>query len=158
LLLGAYAIGAHSYTLLEQAAPSLPFSIPYISSSRSQAHTPSDSLPDPNAAWIAVFSIIVKESIYRITASVARSENSPVLLANALHHRSDMYSSFVSLAAILGNWFLPSWPLDPFGGADVACQGRRNLSKQFILDPQVFSSLSSFFTKHSNSSAPPSLS
>jgi len=27
-----------------------------------------------------------------------------------------MYSSFVSLAAILGNWFLPSWPLDAFGG------------------------------------------
>jgi len=113
LLLAASAIGSHSYSLLEEAVPFLHIDFHSFSSS---SHSHSDSTTDPNAAWIAVFSILVKESVYRIMASIARSENSPVLLANALHHRSDMYSSFVSLLAILGNWAFPSIPLDPIGG------------------------------------------
>lgn len=45
---------------------------------------------------------------------------SPVLLANAYHHRSDAYSSLVTLIAILGTWALPALPLDPLGGMLVS--------------------------------------
>lgn len=118
LFLAAFAIGSHSYSSLEEAIPSLHTYLPFFSASpHTSSH--SDSITDPNAAWIAVFSILVKESVYRVMASIARSENSPVLLANALHHRSDMYSSFVSLLAILGNWAFPSLPLDPIGGKSI---------------------------------------
>ncbi|KAF8325222.1 uncharacterized protein EI90DRAFT_3146725 [Cantharellus anzutake] len=116
LLLAAFAIGGHSYSLLEESIPFLRARIPFPASSDSSFNHPLDSTTDPNAAWIAVFSILIKESVYRIMASIARTENSPVLLANALHHRSDMYSSFVSLIAIIGNWVFPKLPFDPIGG------------------------------------------
>lgn len=122
LLLGAWAIGAHSYTQLEEAIPSIREYLPWLSGvfasfGESEGHaTVDESELDPNAAWIAILSIVIKEGMYRLSSSVARAENSPVLLANALHHRSDMYSSFVSLVAILGNWYMPSLPLDPIGG------------------------------------------
>jgi hypothetical protein len=121
-LAGGVAIGSHSYALL---GPSLPF-LPFISSSssgsnRSHSHSHSHEYSlDPNAAWFALLSIITKEILYRMTAAVAKTENSPVLLANALHHRSDMYSSLVSLVAILASWSLPALPLDPIGGKMVA--------------------------------------
>ena len=71
---------------------------------------------DPNAAWIAALSVVMKEWLYRATKKVADDERSSVLLANAIHHRSDAYSSFVALAAILGSWYFPALPLDPLGG------------------------------------------
>jgi len=43
-----------------------------------------------------------------------------VLLANAIHHRSDAYSSLVAFFAILGTWFFPTIPLDPLGGLLVS--------------------------------------
>jgi len=43
-----------------------------------------------------------------------------VLLANAIHHRSDAYSSLVAFFAILGTWFFPAIPLDPLGGLLVS--------------------------------------
>ncbi|KAF8320811.1 cation efflux protein [Clavulina sp. PMI_390] len=126
LLIGAWAIGSHSYAQLETAVPALQEYLPWLSSlvsSFGESHGSdhhhshgSDSDLDPNAAWVAVLSIIVKEAMYRLSASVAKAENSPVLMANALHHRSDMYSSFVSMLAILGNWYMPELPLDPIGG------------------------------------------
>ena len=71
---------------------------------------------DPNAAWFAAVSVLTKEWLYRITKVVADEEKSPVLLANAIHHRSDAYSSLVAFFAILGTWFFPAFPLDPIGG------------------------------------------
>lgn len=79
------------------------------------SHSHVDTL-DPNAAWFAAVSVLIKEWLYRITKTVADEENSPVLLANAIHHRSDAYSSFVALFAILGSWWFPKLPLDPIGG------------------------------------------
>jgi divalent metal cation (Fe/Co/Zn/Cd) transporter len=75
---------------------------------------------DPNAAWFAAIGVLAKEWLYRITKKVADEENSPVLLANAIHHRSDVYSSAVALFAILGTWWFPALPLDPIGGAFYA--------------------------------------
>ncbi len=48
---------------------------------------------------LAVVSIAAKEAIYRITRRVARRTNSPAVLANAWHHRSDALSS---VAVLLG--------------------------------------------------------
>jgi len=75
---------------------------------------------DPNAAWFALGGILAKEYLFRITRKVAREEHSPVLHANALHHRSDAYTSAVALVAILGNWAMPGLPLDPLGGVFVS--------------------------------------
>lgn len=74
---------------------------------------------DVNAAWFAGIGAVAKEWLYRITKRVADQENSPVLLANAIHHRSDAYSSLVALFAILGTWYFPALPLDPIGGKDT---------------------------------------
>lgn len=71
---------------------------------------------DGNAAWFAAGSVVVKEWLYRATKRVADRENSPVLLANALHHRSDAASSLVALVAIGGTVAFPHVPLDPLGG------------------------------------------
>ena len=51
---------------------------------------------DPNALWFAALGVLSKEWLYRITKKVADQENSPVLLANAIHHRSDVCSSIVA--------------------------------------------------------------
>ena len=41
------------------------------------------------ALWAALASIISKEVLYRATHSVGQQLNSPILIANAWHHRSD---------------------------------------------------------------------
>jgi len=129
LIGGALGIGFHSYHLLLSALaetahtlPSGPVQeilhnvtsiAPGVPESLMHSHT---HAVDPNAAWFAAISVIAKEWLYRITKTVADEENSPVLLANAIHHRSDAYSSFVALFAILGSWIFPKVPLDPIGG------------------------------------------
>lgn len=128
-LAGGVAIGSHSYALLGSSLPFLPFISSSSSSSdskhsHSHSHSHEHSL-DPNAAWFALLSIITKEILYRMTAAVAKTENSPVLLANALHHRSDMYSSLVSFVAILASWSLPALPLDPIGGKMLTIHQQR---------------------------------
>lgn len=79
---------------------------------------------DINAAWFAAGGVVSKEWLYRITKKVADDEHSPVLLANAIHHRSDAYSSLVAFFAIIGTWMFPAFPLDPLGGK---FSSRRNL-------------------------------
>lgn len=130
LIGGALGIGFHSYhlliTALSETAATLPSGplqvvlenvtsvappVPHV-----VAHHSHGAAVDPNAAWFAAISVLVKEWLYRATKKVADDENSPVLLANAIHHRSDAYSSFVALFAILGSWMFPSVPLDPIGG------------------------------------------
>jgi divalent metal cation (Fe/Co/Zn/Cd) transporter len=86
------------------------------------AHTHSHAhghVLDLNAAWFAAASIVSKEWLFRITRKVADQENSPVLLANAYHHRSDAYSSVVAFVAILGSGWFPALPLDPIGGSYI---------------------------------------
>lgn len=134
LIGGALGIGFHSYhillTALSETASTLPSgpiqsvlqnvtsTIPDVPNVLSH-HSHVEAV-DPNAAWFAAMSVLIKEWLYRITKSVADEENSPVLLANAIHHRSDAYSSFVALFAILGSWIFPKVPLDPIGGIVVS--------------------------------------
>ncbi|THH32293.1 hypothetical protein EUX98_g1898 [Antrodiella citrinella] len=138
LTAGAVGIGMHSWTLLAdslaQMAPTLPagifhdiivtvtnaaHTIPAVVVEHSHAHAHSHAL-DPNAAWFAAISVIAKEWLYRATKRVADDEHSLVLLANAVHHRSDAYSSLVAFVAILGSWWFPHLPLDPIGGLLVS--------------------------------------
>ncbi|THV02330.1 cation efflux protein [Dendrothele bispora CBS 962.96] len=133
LIGGALGIGFHSYHLLLSALAETAHSLPsgpvqeILHNVTSIAPGVPESLMhshahavDPNAAWFAAVSVIAKEWLYRITKAVADEEKSPVLLANAIHHRSDAYSSVVALFAILGSWIFPKLPLDPIGGLLVS--------------------------------------
>ncbi|EIN11789.1 hypothetical protein PUNSTDRAFT_50649 [Punctularia strigosozonata HHB-11173 SS5] len=129
---GALGIGFHSYYLLVDALTHTASSLPpgVLQSAIQNVTEVAQSVPipaiepghghghalDPNAAWFAALGVIAKEWLYRVTEKVAREEKSPVLHANALHHRSDAYSSVVALVAILGSSWFPALPLDPVGG------------------------------------------
>lgn len=135
LIGGALGIGFHSYHLLVQSlatsVSTLPpgplydilsqvSSVAHHAPSIGHAHGHHGGVLDPNAAWFAAISVLSKEWLYRITKKVADEEHSPVLYANAIHHRSDAYSSVVALVAILGSWLFPALPLDPIGGMIVS--------------------------------------
>ncbi|CAO3612640.1 unnamed protein product [Cunninghamella blakesleeana] len=82
-------------------------------------HHHQSNVLDPNAAWFALSSVLVKEWLYHATIKVGKSEHSDVLIANAWHHRSDAFSSVIALVAIVGSHFgLPV--LDPLGGLLVS--------------------------------------
>ena len=98
-----------------QAVPSIASEHAHVHA-HSHSHGHGDGALDPNAAWFAAVSVLAKEWLYRITKRVADEERSPVLMANAVHHRSDAFGSAVALVAILGNWWFPHLPLDPIGG------------------------------------------
>lgn len=130
LIGGALGVGFHSYhlllTSLTETAATLPSgalqelltNITTAAPVHDHAHGHSHAHGvDPNALWFAAIGVLSKEWLYRITRKVADQENSPVLLANAIHHRSDAYSSIVAFFAILGTWWVPGLPLDPIGGA-----------------------------------------
>lgn len=129
--------GVHSYLLFLQAlstsavaaAPELSHAAETMLSNstsilgslgnHSHAHGAHAHTLDPNAAWIALLSVVVKEWMYRATIKVAKEEGSNVLEANALHHRSDVFSGSLAGVAILGSSL--GFPmLDPVGGLLVA--------------------------------------
>lgn len=82
------------------ASLSLPLAHSHSHDSGDHSHEPSVDL---RAAYFALLSIVVKEWLYRMTYRVGKAEDSNVLLANALHHRSDAFSSFVALLAIVSS-------------------------------------------------------
>jgi divalent metal cation (Fe/Co/Zn/Cd) transporter len=132
LILGGFGVGLHSYgaLLTESIGPLLPTLSPdsltysilsfLVSSAPSpEDHDQSDTAAglSPIALFFPVLSIIVKEWLYRLMSGIAKETGSSVLLANALHHRSDAWGSLVSLLAIFGGIFLPGYGVDPLGGA-----------------------------------------
>lgn len=78
--------------------------------------------PGVVALWAAVVSIVAKEALYRYTARVGRRVNSPSVVANAWHHRSDAFSSVGTLVGIGCAYFLGGgWRLaDPAAAIVVA--------------------------------------
>lgn len=62
--------------------------------------------PRSIALIAAVLSIVLKEGVFRYTISKGRKINSPTLIANAWHHRSDAYSSIATLVGVAGSMFL----------------------------------------------------
>lgn len=108
---------------------------------------------DPNAAWIALASVVIKEWMYRATLKVAKEEGSNVLEANALHHRSDVFSGCLAGVAIIGSSL--GFPmLDPVGGLLVAGmiikQGSEiglNAAKElvdYVVDPELTEKIEDF--------------
>ncbi len=71
------------------------------------------TVPGPLALFMAGLSIASKEWLYRITKVVGEKLNSPVVIANAWHHRSDAYSSVLALLSI-------AWAMSGFAAADAA--------------------------------------
>ncbi|KAI9316255.1 cation efflux protein [Dichotomocladium elegans] len=147
LIAGAVGIGVHSFELFQHAidpiwvpdtsmgvaaaaatattattAPAMPISSAVPEAFESIASVNHDKAVvalNPNAAWFAAGSVIIKEWLYQKTLQVAKDERSEVLVANAWHHRIDSLSSGVVLFAIVGSYAgIPI--LDPLGGLVVA--------------------------------------
>jgi cation diffusion facilitator family transporter len=66
--------------------------------------------PDLYTLWIALFSVISNELLFRYQLRIAKQVQSDLLAANAWHRRSDSWSSLVVLigigGALAGWWFL----------------------------------------------------
>jgi len=70
------------------------------------------------ALGIAFVSVLVKEGLYHYTVRVARRTDSPLLVANAWHHRSDALSSVVVIVGVAGAMMGLRW-LDSVAAAVV---------------------------------------
>ena len=83
-----------------------------------------NSIPIPGsiALWAAIISIISKEILYHATVRTAKRVNSPVVTANAWHHRSDAFSSIGALVGIGGAMILgDKWTiLDPIASCCIS--------------------------------------
>ena len=58
--------------------------------------------PGKIALIAAIISILIKETLYRLTLYVGKKENSQAVIANAWHHRSDAFSSIGTTLGIGG--------------------------------------------------------
>ena len=75
--------------------------------------------PAQIALWAALITIVVKELLYRYTIKTGRQLKSPAVTANAWGHRSDAYSSIVTVMGIGGA--LLGFPiLDPVAAGVVS--------------------------------------
>ena len=75
--------------------------------------------PATIALAAAAISIVIKEGMFHYTLKVGKRNNSPAVITNAWHHRSDAYSSVASLAGILGARLAFQY-LDPIAGLVVS--------------------------------------
>ena len=80
------------------------------------------SSPGMIALWAAVASIVLKEILYRYTIIQGKALDSPMMIANAWHRRSDAFSSVGSLLGIAGAIFLGDKfvILDPITGCVIS--------------------------------------
>ncbi|MFB4163784.1 cation diffusion facilitator family transporter [Alteribacillus sp. JSM 102045] len=73
------------------------------------------TVPKPAALYAVVFSILLKESMFRYKHFLGKKYKSDALLTDAWHHRSDVFSSLAALlgigASLLGNQLNISWLL-----------------------------------------------
>lgn len=79
------------------------------------------TVPGKLALWAALVSIVVKELLYRYTVAVGKKFDSPAVVANAWHHRSDALSSIGAFIGIGGAILLGErWAvLDPLASIVV---------------------------------------
>ncbi|MBU8905509.1 cation diffusion facilitator family transporter [Desertibacillus haloalkaliphilus] len=83
-------------------------------------------VPKTIAIYAIVFSMIVKELMFRYKYHLGKKYRSEALITDAWHHRSDVFSSFAALlgvgGAIIGGYFGVSWLVyaDPVAGIFVA--------------------------------------
>ena len=65
------------------------------------------SAPHRFTIIIAAASVVAKEVLYQITVRIGRRVGSEALVANAWHHRSDAWSSIVTLVGVTAASFVP---------------------------------------------------
>ncbi len=95
LLTTGIGVGSWSYDRMTQVLLSSPNNLKNL------------KLPTWPALLLAATSIFAKEWLFRVTKRVGDLLNSQVIIANAWHHRSDAFSSILSLASIAMAIFLP---------------------------------------------------
>jgi len=66
------------------------------------------SAPHHYTIIIAALSVLSKEALYHVTVRIGRKIGSEALIANAWHHRSDAWSSVVTLVGVSAASFVPS--------------------------------------------------
>lgn len=78
--------------------------------------------PSMLTLWVALFSIVSKEALYRYTYYKGKKLDSTALMANAWHHRSDAISSLATVIGIGAAIFLgEKWRvLDPVASVVIA--------------------------------------
>ena len=78
-------------------------------------------MPGMLALWAALLSIVIKEILYRYTIAKGKALDSPAVIANAWHHRSDALSSIGAAIGIGGAILLGQrWAvLDPLASIVV---------------------------------------
>lgn len=78
--------------------------------------------PGGIALAAAMISLLLKEGLYHYTRAAAKRLDSPALMANAWHHRSDALTSIAAFAGIAGAMLLgPRWRvLDPLAAVVVS--------------------------------------
>ncbi|MTI65678.1 MAG: cation transporter [Firmicutes bacterium] len=76
-------------------------------------------VPKALTIWITLISIIVKEVQFRLCMYGGKKINSKALIADAWHHRSDVFSSIAALIGIIGSRLGFSF-LDPLAGLIVS--------------------------------------
>lgn len=109
LLSTGLSVGSYSYTRLQKI---LSISPQLLASTASSIKAP--SWP---ALLLAILSIVSKEWLFIITKRIGEAFNSQILIANAWHHRSDAYSSVLSLLSIAIAIIFPQYLfMDPAGG------------------------------------------
>jgi cation diffusion facilitator family transporter len=59
-------------------------------------------LPQAMVLWVAVFSVVANEILFRRTLFIGKQIQSELLRANAWHHRSDAWASLVVVVGVLG--------------------------------------------------------
>jgi cation diffusion facilitator family transporter len=57
---------------------------------------------DSAAIFVALVSVLLKETAFQVTRRIAERVGSQVLIANAWHHRSDAIAAFVALVGVIG--------------------------------------------------------
>ena len=95
LLTTGIGVGTWSYDRMTQILLSSPSGVKNL------------KLPSWPALVLATTSIFAKEWLFRVTKRVGDLLNSQVIIANAWHHRSDAFSSVLSLASIAMAMYLP---------------------------------------------------
>lgn len=87
----------------------------------SDLHVSGASPPGFTALLAAVFSLAVKEAMYRWTIREGKRIDSPALVANAWHHRSDAFSTVPVLLALILTTLAPQWSFLDRVGALAVC-------------------------------------
>ncbi|CBK21346.2 Cation efflux protein [Blastocystis hominis] len=78
----------------------------------------SDLLTYFSGPGVLALAIVSKEILFRVTKKIGERNKSSVLIANAYHHRSDVWASVVALGGLGGSYFGIPW-CDPVGGIAV---------------------------------------